>query len=451
MAAFSQRLIAPHIPLCLWFVLLASCLANAAEGRPERKATDAIPNWLTLATARRIAFQRNWDLLATKSNVDIALAQKIVAREFPNPTLSYSTQKVSADSHPSATTAGNGLWDRNYDTTFAVNQLFEIGGKRASRQASAAAGVKAAEASFLDARRTLDMGVSKAYIAVLLADELARVLRRSSETMRHEEEIAQVRFKAGDLSESDRMQIEIAAARLGLDARVAKANARTTRMTVEVLLGAKTASGEWQPKDSLDELAGIAPGEGEPDARPDLIAAQANLRKAEADLRLQKAMRIPDPTFLLQYEHQAPDQPNTIGFGISLPLPLWNHNTGSIKAAEAARTQAQLQADKIQGQIAFDIATARVTYAEATGRWKAYQSDLETKSGKVLETVRFAYSKGGASLLDLFSAQRTDNDVRTAEAQAMADRAVAAITLAAARNALGDQPKQKHERRIEQN
>jgi cobalt-zinc-cadmium efflux system outer membrane protein len=452
MAAPSKHPIASRIPLLLWLGLLLPCLADAAEAR--RSEGDAhlipMPGWLTLDTARRIAFQRNWDLLANQANVDIALAQKIVAREFPNPTLSVSTQKISVDSHPSGTTAGNGLWERNYDTIVAVNQLFEIGGKRASRQASAAAGVKAAEANFRDARRTLDLGVSKAYIAVLLADELAKVLRRSAETMRKEDEIAQVRFKSGDLSESDRMQIEIAAARLDLDARVAKANARTARMAVEVLLGAKKVTGAWEPKDTLGELARLAPGEGEPDARPDLLAARATVEKATADLRLQKAMRIPDPTLLLQYEHQPADQPNTVGFGISLPLPLWNRNAGAIKAAEAARTQALMQAAKIEGQIAFDIASARVAYGEATGRWKAYQADLETKSGKVLETIQFAYKKGGASLLDLFSAQRTDNEVRTAAAQAMADRAVAAVTLAAARNALGAQPKQKNERLIQQ-
>lgn len=400
-----------------------------------------MPGLLTLGAAKRIAYQRNWDLLAAQAGVDLAIAQKIVAREFPNPTFSYSTQKISADSHPSGTTAGNGLWNRNYDTIFAVNQLFEIGGKRASRQLSAAAGIKAAEASFRDARRTLDLGVSKAYIAVLLADGLAKVLERSADTMRHEREIAQTRFKAGDVSESDRMQIEIAAARLELDAKAAKSNTRTTRIALEVLLGAKRITGDWHPVDTLKELALNSPAAGNEDTRPDLLAARSMLEKSEADLQLQKAMRIPDPTFLVQYEHQAPDQPNTVGFGLSFPLPLWNRNTGNIKAAEAARRQAEVAMQKIEGQVAFEVASARVAYAEATHRWQAYQSDLASKSGKVLETVQFAYKKGGASLLDLFAAQRTDNEVRTATVQAMGDRAVAAATLAAALNALEQKPK----------
>ena len=444
MAIPSRHFTAPRFALWLCCALLAAGTAHAGEARGDTSAKDAIPGWLTLNAAKRIAFQRNWDLLAGQANVDQAVAQKIVAREFPNPTFSYSTTHVNMDRHPSGTSSGNGLWDRNYDTTFAINQLFEIGGKRAIRKASAAAGLKAAEESFRDARRTLDLGVSKAYIAVLLADELSKVLNRSARTMRNEREIAQVRFKAGDVSESDRMQIEIAASRLGLDAQAAKGNARTARIALEVLLGVKKPSGKWDPKDVIEELAILAPGEGQPDMRPDLLAAQANLQKAEADLRLQKAMRIPDPTFLMQYEHVPADQPHTIGFGVSLPLPLWNRNTGNIRAAESARKLAEVQVGKIQTQVASEIASAIVAYAEATHRWRAYQSDLETKSGRVLEMVQFAYKKGGASLLDLFAAQRTDNDVRAAAAQAMADRAVAAVTLAAARNAQTEQPKTKH-------
>src|SRR6266446_2677617 len=72
-------------------------------------ATSALPaDRLSLADARRLAFQRNWDLLAAKSDVDIALAQRIVAREFPNPTASFSVAKISVDGHASRSISGNG-------------------------------------------------------------------------------------------------------------------------------------------------------------------------------------------------------------------------------------------------------------------------------------------------------------------------------------------------------
>jgi cobalt-zinc-cadmium efflux system outer membrane protein len=406
----------------------------AAQGQvPAGSASNSVPS-LSLAEAQRLAFQRNWDLLAARSDVDFATAQRIVSREFPNPTLSASTTKMSTDRNPNSTTLGNSVWNRSYDTLVAVNQLFEIGGKRASRQASAAAGIKASEARLQEARRTLSLGVTQAYVAAILADEGVQILRQSSGSLRQEARIAETRLNAGDISRAEKSQIEIAADRLELDAQASEANARSARIALEVLLGEKNPQGNWQAADSLQTLAETAPPTSPvmDGTRPDLAAAEALQKKAEADLRLQKAMRVPDPTVFLQYEHEPPDLPNTIGLGVSFPLPLWNRNRGNIKAAEAAREQAAVQAGKLRAQVAADIAISRNNFTSALDRWHKQRDLVQPKSAEVRSTVEFAYQKGGASLLDLLTAERNDNEIRLATAQAAADTAQAAAALRAA-------------------
>lgn len=402
---------------------------------------DANVRSLSLADAKRIAFQRNWDLLAARSDVDAATAQRIIAKEFPNPSLSFSVQKINVDSHPSSTAAGNGFWDRNYDTIAAINQLFEIGGKRARRKESAAAGFEAARARLMDARRTLDQAVTTNYIAAVLAGENANILRDSAKSLRREAEIASARFKAGDISEADRKQIEMAADRLELDADTADSNAAQARVSLEILLAERNPHGLWKPADTLESLA-ITPESFTNRAavmlRPDLAAARENIKKATADLRLQKAMRIPDPTLLAQYEHEPPDQPNTVGFGFSLPLPLWNRNRGNIHAAEAAKQSAEIAAQKLETQIAAEISIAELNYEDAHARWRRYQNVIAPKSRDVRSAVEFAYKKGGAALLDLLTAERNDNEVRLATAQALADSATAAVNMAAALNISSD-------------
>ena len=49
------------------------------------------------------------------------------------------------------------------------------------------------------------------------------------------------------------------------------------------------------------------------------------------------------------------------------------------------------------------------------------------------ESVAFAYEKGGASLVDLLDAERTDNDIRLATVQAMSDTASAVADLVSPR------------------
>jgi len=390
---------------------------------------------MSLAEAQHTALERNWDLLAAAVGVDAATAQTIVAREFPNPTLSLSTTMINVDNHPSSTPEGNGFWERNYDTTFAINQLFEIGGKRRNRKASARAGFGAARALFLDAKRTLDLGVTKAYVVAVQAEENARVLLQSAGSLRKEAELAGVRLKAGEISESDRSQFEITAERFELDARAAESAAAQARVALEVVLGFARPRGDVGLSDRLETLCATpAPSVASPSGanRPDVVAAAEELQKAEADLGLQKANRVPDPTALAQYEHQPPDTPNTVGFGLSFPLPIWNRNRGNILAAEAAREHARLALLKIQAQAAADVASARYSYESATNRWRNYRDSVRPKSEQIRKTLAYAYEKGGASLLDLLIAERNDNDVRLAAAQAASDTAIAIATLKAA-------------------
>ncbi|HXC98285.1 MAG TPA: TolC family protein, partial [Verrucomicrobiae bacterium] len=377
---------------------------------------------------------------AARSGVDLATAERMVAHEFPNPTANLSTSKIGT--HEAATSLGNDVWERSYDSIAAVNQLIEIAGKRSSRKASAEAGVLSAEARLADARRLLNAGVAHAYLAALLAETNVAILDQSAGSLRKEADIAGARLHAGDISEADKSQIEIAAAQLELQARTAESTATAARIALEVVLGMANPHGIWAPGDSLDSLAVVsAPaGEVQPGAlRPDLAAAEADLKKAHADLRLQQALRVPDPTVSLGVEHEPPGggpAVDTFNLGLSFPLPLWNQNRGNIDAARATEEQFRIAMGKVQAQVAADIASAEDEYNEARARWLRYRDELAPESAKVRETVAFAYEKGGASLVDLLQAERTDNDVRLATVQAMSDTAGARADLEAAQAVL---------------
>lgn len=417
-----------------WLALALMTLALAAAAVAQTATNVAAT--LSLAEAKQLAFTRNWDLLAAKSGLDAATAQMLVAKEFPNPTFSYSTARIA--DYGNSTPVGNGLWSRNYDTIFAVSQLIEIGGKRRDRKASAQAGLSGARARFCDARRVLEQGVTKGYIAALLAGENARVLKDSARLFQHEVAIAQARLQAGDISDSDEKQIENSADIFELQAKAAKAAAMQARISVDVLLGVDAPHGNWVPADTLTQMAVLAPQLHEAksnEVRPDVLAAQSDLMQARADLNLQKAQRIPDPTFSFLEEHNPyggafPD--DTVGIGVSFPLPLWNWNRGEIKSAQATVDKDALALAKAKAQVAADIATAQSAWQEATERWQRYQSQILPKSQKVRDSVAFAYEKGGQSLVDLLEAERADNDARLATAQAMADASSAAADLKAA-------------------
>ena len=389
---------------------------------------------LTLAQAQQLALRQNADFRIAQSQADAALAQLRAVREFPNPVAGYAVGKINTDSRSNAPAAGGGYWSRSYDSIFSLSQLVELG-KRGARRASAEAGVRSAGALRDDARRLLLQAVDQLYLAALEARGEVRVLTQSAVSLRREAGIAATRFHAGDIAASDQAQIEIAATQLELSAASVQAGARRALVALETLLGFAEPRGETGLADTLDSV--VAPPvntEGPRGTRPDIVAAEAGVAKSEADLALQRHGVIPDLTVTLQFEHQPPDQPNTVGLGLSFPLPLWSRNTGNILAARAAREQARAQLDKVRVQAAAEIAAARIAFDEARTRAETYARELQTKSDAITQSVAYSYNKGGAALVELLAAERNDHDIRLAAARAQADAAAASFALATALN-----------------
>ena len=411
--------------------LFIACIPVLATSDP------AAVNGLTLAQAQQLALRNNADFRIAQAQAEAALGQLRVVREFPNPVAGYSVGKINSDGRSNATAAGRGFWARSYDSVFSLSQLVELG-KRGVRRTSAEAGARSAAALRDDARRLLLQTTGQLYVAALEAQQEVQVLGESATSLRKEAVIGSTRLHAGDIAATDQAQIEIAAAQLDLAAVSAGTSARLAILALETLLGFPAPRGETRLTDTLQSAAGPwAAGTGETAAtRPDLVAAQAALEKNEADLVLQHRAVLPDLTLALQYEHQPPDQPNTVGLGFSFPLPLWNRNQGNILAAQAARNQAQAQLDKVRVQIAAEVAASRAAYEEAKTQADTYGHELGPKSASIVRTVEYAYNKGGASFIELLAAERNDNDIRLAATRAQAAAASASLALAAALNRL---------------
>jgi cobalt-zinc-cadmium efflux system outer membrane protein len=61
-------------------------------------------------------------------------------------------------------------------------------------------------------------------------------------------------------------------------------------------------------------------------------------------------------------EERAGDRERTIGVGISLPLPLWNRNSGNIEAAVARKMQAEVSLAVAQREVERNVVEAALTY-----------------------------------------------------------------------------------------
>ena len=430
-------LISSKLPRLAALLIGVSTLAAGWSVRAESGVSEE--RILSFKEARAIALKQSLDLASARAQVLSALAEVRRARTWSNPVLAASTAHIATDGSGNNAGKGNRFFERSYDSIFSLSQLIETGGKRGLRRSSANEGVKSARALLEDVRRQLLEAVERAYIAAVEARQEALAIAESARSLREEAKIAQQRLISGDISESDKSQLEIAAAQRELDAAAADATAQSETITLQILLAEGHPEGNVRLSESLADLTPKAdsaqslPGSG---VRPDLASAEADLKKADLDLRVQQRERIPDVTLGVQYERSPPDLDNTVGVSMSVPLPIFDRNAGGIESARAARGQAEAHLEKARNQAAADIASARVASREARMRAERYEHELAPKSAEVLKTIEFSYRRGGRSLLELLAAERDDRDIRVATLRAEADYAESTVSLLSALNRL---------------
>ncbi|MCU0391115.1 MAG: TolC family protein [Thermoflexibacter sp.] len=149
----------------------------------------------------------------------------------------------------------------------------------------------------------------------------------------------------------------------------------------------------------LDSLFGYAT-----QRRTDIQVNQQAIRTAEANLKLQEALKYPQPEVGILVNPQ-----NGVfyaGTYFNIPIPLFDKNQGEIQKAKILKQQAEFQLNTNQLQAKTEISNAYHLYQTAKANLVKY-ADIVDKSRQVLNTVRYAYLKGNTTIIDYLDAQRT--------------------------------------------
>jgi cobalt-zinc-cadmium efflux system outer membrane protein len=165
---------------------------------------------------------------------------------------------------------------------------------------------------------------------------------------------------------------------------------------------------EYQPLNTTDEEARQAALA----ARPDLKSATTAITKAQTDQKLAWANGSTDPA--LYAEFQRAGTANTLGFGVSIPLRIFDRNQGEKERTQIEVTRAERNRQAAVAGILRDVDSAYATALSVRDLLLPYRDRYLPESRDVRETVSFAYSRGGASLLDFLDAQKAYRDTQLA-------------------------------------
>jgi cobalt-zinc-cadmium efflux system outer membrane protein len=404
-------------------MLLSACVAGCVSVSVSTSAQTAATWTLEQALAR--ARDRGPQLLVARARVDEARARLAGARVRlrENPVVDAWAGPRST---PSATLT---------DLQFGISQTFETGGRRAARIEGAEAGVAHEQAAAQDAGRLALRDVATTFFQILQAQERVRLLQDAERNAGEVLRIAQRRFDAGDIAILDVNVARAALARTRAQRRASEGDLALARGELKGLLGLPAeqdpaCEGTLRLERRYDLgalLAGL-------DERPDFQAFRAEIRDADADVRLGRGFQRPDVGVGLQAKRE---EGNRIIFGgLTVSLPTFNRGQElqAAGAARAVRLRAELDAARLRAQ-----AGVRATYEAWDARRDAVEGFERDGVSSFDENERLAqrsFEVGQISLPDVLLIRRETLDARLDYLDRLLEAAVSVIELESAAGVL---------------
>ncbi|MCS7042917.1 MAG: TolC family protein [Bryobacteraceae bacterium] len=380
---------------------------------------------LTLDQAVQEAILRNQALMAERANIDIARARQITASLRPNPVVTASAQTLNLFGAPY--NADSPLGPNAF--TLHTDLTVETAGKRQRRIGLAREEVALSESSFRESLRQLIAEVQASYVDVQLARENLALARQTLESFQKLVSINEARLKAGDLAEVELERSRVALLQVSAAEQQARLRLAEAKARLRLALGRKEDSGDFDVEEAFrDGPIPAAPSEAVARAlkqRPDLEAQRIAVARAEADLRLQRANARVDYTVGTEVSRQWAFgiAGNSMGFSVSVPLPVFHRNQGEIARAGVEVEQARRRVAAAELAVESGVVAAWQRCVSHGGLVRRIEQEMLERARRVLDTTRYSYERGEASLVELLDAQRAFNEAMQTYNEARANYA----------------------------
>jgi cobalt-zinc-cadmium efflux system outer membrane protein len=386
----------------------ASCAGIAqAQTSPPAGAQDV----LTLDEALAEAGASSPSNEAAAAGVRAFESARTVAGLRPNPSVSAQTENV----------VGSGPY-RGFsqaESTVTFSMPIELGGKRGARVGVADARIGRAQLESAITLADVRLRVTQAYIEAAAAERRLGIARDQLKIADEALRVAKDRVLVGESSPIDEQRTAVNQINAQAALERAERAFQVARSNLALLTGQAVGA-------SLDQAwfqrTGTYGPASEPSAEGTLAyaAARADLRIADANVRLARSQRVPDLTISAGARRLSATGDTAAVVGVSLPLPFLNNGRALVSQARAERDQADARQRAARLSASQDIANARRDRDNAEASVKASGPALAAAT-EAARIARLGYGRGKFDQLVLLEAERTLAQTRNAAVDALAE------------------------------
>jgi multidrug efflux system outer membrane protein len=364
-----------------------------------------------------LAEKNNWDVAAARARVAQADARARQAGAAILPSVDATGNANFLAGHSSQ----GGGHELDWSAMLSASYELDFWGKNRATALSARLLAGASRADRDTIALTMLAGVSNGYFQILALRERLDIARGNRETAHQLLQVVQARFDVGLAT-----PVELATQKSTYDtAQIAIIDLEQTefeaRAALSLLLGRAPENFEVKGM-PLDELREPAIAAGLPSEllrrRPDLLAAETNLRAGHADLAAARAAMFPNISLTAGAGVQNPALPATVltipgigpsfALGANLVQPIFDH--GRLKAQ---RDEVQAKEEELLAAYRASIVSALVDVENALAAIhhlnvvREFQMESIAQGERAFEGAKLRYQAGSGDYLTLLEAQRT--------------------------------------------
>jgi cobalt-zinc-cadmium efflux system outer membrane protein len=335
----------------------------------------------------------------------VALAGIQIARQRPNPSANFTT-----------------LRDEPHEGLF-FDQPVEIGGQRGRRIDVARQEGSLTELEIAALARQVRRSTREAYYAAVYARAESSRLARVVELAKRLAQIAEERFKAGDVAQLEVIQTGLEVSRAEADLEVARQREKVSTTQLNALVN-EPASKAWELAGTLEDSTPTVPLHDlisrAYQSNPDLQHLGGEKKVEEGRRSLLKAERIPNLDFEAGIDFNSP---HDFRYGprgqISIGLPLFTRNQGEIAQSLANERVLEAETAATERSVSARVEAAFYDLEAQRTQVRLYHDRLLPVARQLESMAEESYRAGKTNILTAIQAQQAVQSVESSYLQSL--------------------------------
>ncbi|MBF0431409.1 MAG: TolC family protein [Fibrobacteria bacterium] len=360
---------------------------------------------LTLQKALSLTLASNPDLKAFELQIQAKQALVKQSSLLPNPELEVELENFGMA-----------------EGAVVFSQLVELGGKRSRRIGVAEIDLESAKLEFEIQRLEILTETAEKYIQLWEAQEKQKYWQESVAIADSMLVIIKQRIQLGATPEIERIRAEVELAGITLKSKSSKKEYETAKVGLNTMWGGDAYiydKLEELNTDKVDDLDTNKIYQKIPDC-PQMLLQRSFIKKGKAELQLAKAEGYTDLEVSAGYKREGETNEHMAILGVSIGLPLFNRNQGSIQEARTGTKISVYKQTALNHKLHAILRELASIYQSQREETETIRKDILPRMEKAFGETQHLYQLGKTSFLDLLDMQRSLLEIKVGHVESLA-------------------------------